>query len=315
MYYYISSLILVNAYDIDFESPNKKYKADMQIGSILQYLIYTYSIEGGLLSNISKIMSHHLYPQPFSFLLLLSFFFIALNAESNNSTYPNCPSYRCGDVNISYPFWKMDSESTSQICGYEGFGIKCSDNGERNISDITLGGESYLVRGIDYVLENIFLADYDVSQVTRVPNNCPRVRHNINLGNLPLNFASYSVNLSFHFNCTGFPSFAMGIPCLDENERKACVHIVNASTEETDWDLYSCTDEVVTTVSKEFVDMFRNLTGNFSNVLERGFGLRWGPMDDCENCEESGGRCGRHNGTRFICFCSDGTTKRGNCKA
>ncbi|XP_022025360.2 LEAF RUST 10 DISEASE-RESISTANCE LOCUS RECEPTOR-LIKE PROTEIN KINASE-like 1.2 isoform X1 [Helianthus annuus] len=235
-----------------------------------------------------------------------------MNAESDNSTYPNCRLDRCGEVNISYPFWKMDSESTSQFCGYEGFGINCSQNGDQNISQIALGGESYYVRGIDYVLRNIFLADYNVFQVTSLSNSCPRVRHNITIGTLPLYFAMYSVNLTFHFDCNGCPSFATEIPCLEGNEGKACM-VANTSMD-SDWGEYSCDHEVVTTVTKEFMDTFPNHSVEFGRVLEKGFGLRWGQVDGCEKCESSGGQCGRHISTGLICFCSDGTTRRGNCK-
>ncbi|KAI3818860.1 hypothetical protein L1987_12681 [Smallanthus sonchifolius] len=247
-------------------------------------------------------------------LLLLPFFLIPLVAESNNSSYPNCPTRECGDATISYPFWKMDSDTTTQFCGYQGFGIKCSGNGRQNISEITLGGDSYYVQWINHECSSILLADSDVSSVVPGPNNCPRVHHGINLQTLPLNFSILNVNLSFHFNCTGFPSFATEIPCMERSEGKSCVHVMNSSTEETDWDEYSCTDEVVTPVIGEHINGFPNLSTDFGELLRRGFELEWWRVDDCDKCEESGGRCGHHNTTGFVCFCSDGTTSKGDCK-
>ncbi|MFS8023652.1 putative wall-associated receptor kinase, galacturonan-binding domain-containing protein [Helianthus anomalus] len=221
---------------------------------------------------------------------LLPLFFITLLAQSNNSTYPYCPSINCGNVTVSYPFWTMNNESLSQFCGYDGFGINCSYNG------------------------TIFLADYDVSPVVVIPNNCPRLRHNINLGTLPLDFTMSSVNLSFHFDCDECPSFATKISCLDRDAGKACLEVMSNSTEEKDCDVYSCDQEVVTTVFGSNIDMFPNLSTNFGRVLEKGFGLRWKKMDGCDKCEESEGRCGRSNTTGFVCFCADGTTSKGGCK-
>ncbi|KAI3818863.1 hypothetical protein L1987_12684 [Smallanthus sonchifolius] len=253
-----------------------------------------------------------------SHLLFLPFFFIiAISAQSKNSTYPNCRPVNCGTVNISYPFWKMDTESTAQFCGYDGFGINCSDTGDQFISQITLGGDSYYVREINYAFGTIFLADYDVSPAATDRNNCPRVRHGINLGTLPLNFSMYSVNLSFHFECNGCPSFATEIPCLDNNGGKSCVHNMSTSTEETaDWEEYSCDQEVVTTVYREYINMSPNFYSEYSRILEGGFGMQWRTMDidDCEKCEESGGRCGRQVTTELLCFCSDGTIGRRDCK-
>ncbi|KAM0049888.1 putative wall-associated receptor kinase, galacturonan-binding domain-containing protein [Helianthus debilis subsp. tardiflorus] len=247
-------------------------------------------------------------------LLLLPLFFISIFAQSNNSTYPYCPSSNCGNVTIRYPFWVMNSESATRYCGYDGFGINCLHNGTQRIPQITFGGDSYYVQSINYELGTIFLADYDVSPVASVPDSCPRVRHNINLGTLPLDFAMSSVNLSFHFDCDECPSFATEIPCLDRDAGKACLDVVDNSTGQEDWGAYSCDQEVVTTVFGEYVNMFPNLSTNFSKVLEKGFGLRWEKTNDCDRCEESDGRCGHNNTIGFVCFCSDGRTSKGDCK-
>ncbi|KAL8249143.1 hypothetical protein R6Q59_006011 [Mikania micrantha] len=247
--------------------------------------------------------------------LLPFFFFTAIPAaaQSNNQYGNNCPSYTCGDVNISYPFWKTGSETTNQFCGYQGFGINCTD---RNIPLISFGNDSYYVRRIDSNnnYRSIVLIDYDVSSVVPGPPiSCPRVRHNITLGTLPLQFPTSMVNLSFHFNCTGHPSFAIEIPCLFRTERNAYVNVMNDTTEE-EWADYSCADKVVTTVFPE-TDLIPNLVAIYGRLLGGGFEMQWEPTDDCERCEDSGGRCGYLNttSTSFMCFCPDGTIKN-NCK-
>lgn len=67
-------------------------------------------------------------------LLLLS---IINSSRANNYT---CPSSVCNNgLNISYPFWRLDSyynSASHQYCGYPGFGINCSQTDSiLNISD------------------------------------------------------------------------------------------------------------------------------------------------------------------------------------
>ncbi|KAK9065265.1 hypothetical protein SSX86_016648 [Deinandra increscens subsp. villosa] len=266
------------------------------------------------------------YPHP----LLFFFLFIALLAAAqsdDNSGYPNCPSYKCGDLNISYPFWKIEttsSQPTSQFCGYQGFGINCSSSGiidgQTSTPEISFGGDSYYVRKIFHEYRSILVSDTIVSSYAPGPSSkCPRVRHGINLQTpLPLSFTKGNhLNLSFHFNCTGFPPSAteIKIPCLlERDERNAYVNIVEEDSE-SDWDEYSCTDQVVTTVIRDDIEITSKLSTKYlSEILGRGFELEWHRMEDCDKCEDSNGRCGHHNTTGFICFCPDGRTNRGNCK-
>ncbi|KAI3732153.1 hypothetical protein L1987_63352 [Smallanthus sonchifolius] len=259
-------------------------------------------------------MTALLNPHLLSLFLLLPLFFISLPAQSNNSTfYPNCPSYDCGGVTIRYPFWNNEIEPTTQFCGYEGFQMNCYNNASQRIPSITLGDHYYYVRSINYELKNILVADYDISVILN-PINCPRVRSGINLQTSPLNFSMSTIDLSFHFSCNGCPSFATEIPCFGIIGRKSCVHIMNMSREETDWGEYSCTQEVVTTVLRDNINRFPDLSTEFGRVLEGGFELEWRTTDDCNKCEESNGRCGHDYTTGFICLCSDGTTRKDHCK-
>ncbi|XP_076945881.1 LEAF RUST 10 DISEASE-RESISTANCE LOCUS RECEPTOR-LIKE PROTEIN KINASE-like 2.4 [Bidens hawaiensis] len=260
--------------------------------------------------NVSIIMSHLLYLT----FLLLSIFFISLFAQFDNPDYPNCPSSRCGDVNISYPFWRMDEPaSRSQSCGYQGFGIDCyATDGDSSVPRISLSGSYYNVRNISY---HYPYNTIHLSAVDQLPDDCPGVRHNITLGTLPLIFTMITVNISFHFNCTGFPSFATEIPRLGNNERKSCVHVMNDTTEETDWGQYSCSEEAITAVVKDRTGSLPDLSRGLGELLQRGFELDWGSMDDdqCDKCEQSDGRCG-HDTRGFICFCSGGSITRNDCE-
>ncbi|KAL4573390.1 hypothetical protein LXL04_020193 [Taraxacum kok-saghyz] len=256
---------------------------------------------------MSDLHTHSLYLLTFPF-----FFIISVAAQSSDSSYPNCLSYRCGNINISYPFWRIGSETTTQLCGYPGFGINCSYNGERSFPSITLGNDSYSIPNIIYERESIVLIDDDVSNAVSIMD-CPRVRHNITIGTLPFVFVNQNVNLSFHFNCTGVPDFASEIPCLSSPTNKSCVSRVDLEPQNFNWEEFSCDEEVVTMALDVFGSESR-LGTEFIGALRAGFELSWWRTEDCEKCEESRGLCGYNkNTTEFMCFCSDGTATLEHC--
>ncbi|CAH1439388.1 unnamed protein product [Lactuca virosa] len=249
-------------------------------------------------------------------LFLSPLFFISIDAQSSNSTYPNCPSYNCGNINISYPFWRIGSETSTQFCGYPGFGINCSNDGDqRDIPTINLGNDSYYIQNIIYGRRSIVLIDYDVFTAVGPALDCPRVDHNISIESLPFNISDQNVNISIHFNCNGVPPFSHEIPCLSSRTNKSCVNSVHSEPANFNWDEYSCDDDVIVTT---VLDVFPSTNGvgiEFSKALRGGFELRWWEIEDCEMCENSDGRCGYNNDTReFMCFCSSGTTTKGDCK-
>ncbi|GKA63804.1 kinase-like domain-containing protein [Tanacetum coccineum] len=162
---------------------------------------------------------------------------------------------------------------------------------------------------------SIILVDYDVSSVSPVQTTCPRVNHGIELETLPLNFTSNNRNLSFHFDCTTVPDFATVIPCLgNEGTKRSCVNIIHPNTPDYDWG-QTCDDGVVTTVLNVFRSPER-LGTEFVDALRRGFELNLTTTTEyCYKCEESDGLCGySHSTGSFMCFCSDGTSTRGDCK-
>ncbi|XP_071739355.1 LEAF RUST 10 DISEASE-RESISTANCEUS RECEPTOR-LIKE PROTEIN KINASE-like 2.1 [Rutidosis leptorrhynchoides] len=258
-----------------------------------------------------------------SLFFIFFFYYKSMAVESNSYSSPNCPALICGGLTFSYPFYELGTgETTSQFCGYHGFGYNCSiidDGSDRPI--IYLGNDSFIVLNITYESSSITLVDYDVSTVVALQNPCPRVHHNINIETLPFSFSPLNLNLSFHFNCTGkFPSFATEIPCLtySDKNRSSCVIIGDSDTDNFDWDAYSCEDQVVTAVFRDQITvngLF--IPGNVFIAMQKGFEIRWGKLDDqedCDMCEQNDGRCGQHNTNRFLCFCLDGTTSEEYCK-
>ncbi|KAI3680410.1 hypothetical protein L2E82_50397 [Cichorium intybus] len=52
----------------------------------------------------------------------------------------------------------------------------------------------------------------------------------------------------------------------------------------------------------------------FRRALMQRFELKWGRTEDCEKCEDSGGRCGYNKiTTEVVCFCTGGKTTMGRC--
>nr|GEW19814.1 protein kinase-like domain-containing protein [Tanacetum cinerariifolium] len=236
-------------------------------------------------------------------------------AQTNTSAFPNCIPSVCDGLTISYPFWKIENENstTAQYCGYEGLGINCSTIEGQVRPMMYFGGDSYYVRHLSDT--SITLVDYDVSSVSPVQNECPRVDHGIDLERLPLNFTSNNLNLSFHFNCTTVPNFATVIPCLgNEGTKRSCVNVIHPDTPDYDWG-QTCADEVVTTVLNVSGSTER-LGTEFVDALRRGFELNLTTRTEyCDKCEESDGLCGySHSTGSFMCFCSDGTSTRDHCK-
>ncbi|PWA66372.1 protein kinase-like domain-containing protein [Artemisia annua] len=251
------------------------------------------------------------------FLSLCFFITTIAAAQTNISAFKNCAPSDCKGLNISYPFWKIDDQTRSQYCGYEGLGINCSSStisGEDRPM-MYFGGNSYYVRNLTNT--SVTLVDDDVFSIFPVQNECSRVKHRIQLERPPLDFMSNTVNLSFHFNCTGvIPDFATEIRCLNRGPKRSCVNVMHPGTENYDWRELACDDEVVTTV----LDLELFLSNNLLNTrvieaLGTGFELSWRTTtDDCNKCEESDGACGHNNSTGFMCFCANGTWTRNDCK-
>ncbi|PWA75743.1 protein kinase-like domain-containing protein [Artemisia annua] len=249
-------------------------------------------------------MSH-----PFLLFLPLFFFIITIAAaQTNISAFQNCLPTVCNGFNISYPFWKYESQN-SQYCGYEGLGIICPPIREERPM-MHFGDNSYHV--LNLTNTSITLVDVDVFGAQ---TRCQRVGHRIELGQLPLNFTSRNLNLSFHFNCTTVPNFASEIPCPNNQGTKSCVHVVRPDTLDFDWK-NMCAEEVIKTVIN-VSDSFERLGTEFVDALRRGFELNWTTTtdDDCEKCEESGGLCGHNPSSTesFMCFCADGSLTRNDC--
>ncbi|PRQ16593.1 putative wall-associated receptor kinase [Rosa chinensis] len=223
--------------------------------------------------------------------------------------------YSCGnDVYFHYPFWKIEDSTAHQHCGYPGFGLRCSDSGEPMLG--LPNNVSYYVKDLNFIASTITLVDVDV-----VHQACPRARHNISLGTLPLDYSPLDVNLSFYFNCTLDADHVVPpITCLGiYGIKKSYVFTEGEEPDGFDWS-ESCEENVVVTVKEtEITSSIDELIGSFGVAMNNGFVLNWTVAKECDSCEVNGGLCGYKNLTvpEFLCFCRDGsigTRNNGLCK-
>jgi hypothetical protein len=241
------------------------------------------------------------------FLILTLFFFI--NYLGTNSS-PSCPFRSCGNVSIVYPFWlRNETTSDQHYCGYPGFGLTCLNDEETVLA--LPGDHRYYVKAIDYSDYTLTLVDFDARHATN--QSCPRARHNVTLGELPLKFSLLDLNLSFYFNCTTYPPLVPYIECLGFDARRSYVFVEGNETEGFDWS-ENCEDKVVVAVTKAEINI-GNLISGFVSEMNDGFVLDWGKAKDCSTCESSGGLCGYNDTAKeFLCFCIDGSTRSNSCK-
>ncbi|XP_055825780.1 LEAF RUST 10 DISEASE-RESISTANCE LOCUS RECEPTOR-LIKE PROTEIN KINASE-like 1.2 isoform X2 [Solanum dulcamara] len=245
----------------------------------------------------------------FYFFVSLFFSFARSSANNDTSSYANCPNSTCNGVDISYPFWRLDSYNASvpQYCGYPGFGINCSKDQPHPI--INLPGDAYYVKNIDYKSYSLTLVDKDVFEV-----QCPRARHNLTLEKLPLKNSVSDLELTFYFNCTKPLANSLPAECLKSNGNMSYFYVGGNQPAGLDW-FGICEEKVVATVTEK--RSFRNddWIKGFGEAMGEGFVLDWRTALECGQCEESDGRCGYNNSTHnVLCYCRDGTVKVKQCK-
>ncbi|KAG4400612.1 hypothetical protein GLYMA_07G095200v4 [Glycine max] len=243
--------------------------------------------------------------KPFCTLFALSIILVTCHAQTLN-TSTTCEPSKCGNLNISYPFWKKSNTNVQEFCGYPEFGLECLDDQ----AILILPTNRYQVTDINYDNHSITLIDIDV-----LGQPCPRARHNVSLHNLPLSFSSLDFNLSFYFNCSSYPSSIQPIGCMKHDKYQSYVFKTGDGAESNGYDwLRRCEEHVVVTVKKDEIEISGLITG-FGDAMQKGFVLDWMRAQDCAVCEESNGYCRFDQATKQSrCLCSEGRTEAKSCK-
>ncbi|GAV65770.1 zf-RING_2 domain-containing protein [Cephalotus follicularis] len=192
-------------------------------------------------------------------------------------------SYCSGSVvPIQFPFRLRNSQSSTR-CGYPGFNLSCTitDNGRQPILRLPISG-SFLVEGIDYQSQSIFITD---------PQGC-----------MPQRFLDgFSVSGSPYL--TEFSNFTF-LNCSDTAEPAQyhfpCLSGVDYTVKAIPTSAYmtvpsSCS--VMKTVMIPYLQLYG--FGPLSGSVQ----LNWNEPS-CGSCEEEGGSCGFNSDTGLDVGCS-----------
>ncbi|XP_051225502.1 LEAF RUST 10 DISEASE-RESISTANCEUS RECEPTOR-LIKE PROTEIN KINASE-like 1.2 isoform X2 [Lolium perenne] len=269
-------------------------------------------------------------------LRLLVFVFLVVHVSHVSplplSTYDDSmcsESFSCGGVEIRYPFYLSNATraapdyASNYSCGYNDLKIFCEGEGKAIAPLLHLHGDTYTILNISYDDRHMVLADTDVLR----GNLCPRVSHNVSLGQAWLSYTDSLDNLTFFFdcynpgdqsppdlpdyqiNCKGFSGDGVSFVFTSEK--------VDVSQE---YDLAGhCNHTFEVPVHKDPLlgSGLLKLPTAYGAVLQRGFELEWNPGTEqvCNLCEQSaGGRCAYSESKQFLgCLCPGGKVGVQDC--
>jgi hypothetical protein len=264
--------------------------------------------------------------------LLLAIFVAASHgaADSYNTTMCVREPYKCGDVNISYPFYSktgaLPGNDDGSYCGYPGLQIQCED--DRAL--LQLGSGNYTVKHIDYEPPRISLALRVLGE-----ESCPSVDGNVTLRNGSwLDYPKDTVDyLLFFISCKFVtitddirPSNTSSTNCKFGDKAAYGLYFVFRKEDvpypNTNW-WKECEKVVEVPVlnsslpsdPRNYDTGWRN--GGYGKTLRDGFELTWGQESKpqaCSQCEQSSGLCGYiQTGVYVSCLCSGGRVGAPNC--
>ncbi|KAM7463513.1 hypothetical protein LguiA_031634 [Lonicera macranthoides] len=196
---------------------------------------------------------------------------------------------RCGQHNITYPFYIIGQNSS---CGYPGFELNCTNN-EYPVLQIAQN---------DYVVDQFYYNNRSIrvfnAAVLSVETGClPQIR-NLSLDNR-FSLVNESGELVLFKNCSknNLSRELLGYRVECGGWELAMLR----GDEEVGVAMEECEKNVVAPVEVYGGEEVRE----YRELVRRGFVLNW-TASDCSVCEKSGGRCGfQYASYRFMCFCPD----------
>ncbi|WVZ69234.1 hypothetical protein U9M48_018050 [Paspalum notatum var. saurae] len=249
------------------------------------------------------------------------------SGEAYNTTICERQPYRCGEVNISYPFYLSDQTAdirgqNGSYCGYPGLGINCVGS---KYPTLELDDYSYNVTHINYTDNTISLADPDVLD----DESCPQVDHNVTVpSNMWLmNSTEHTVGFLFFFaNCStptpipvpGLSINITPIPCASPDGGGGGYSFAVPSYVPHQNLLQQCKDvfQVPVLQNASKIDQDWSTSG-YRNILDLGFQLEVNSSqksEQCNKCEESNGQCAYNRSGEFVgCLCDNGQVEDQEC--
>ncbi|KAL2546264.1 putative serine/threonine-protein kinase [Forsythia ovata] len=230
-------------------------------------------------------------------LIILCIILVSKQSFCADFQYEACAPKSCGNgPNISFPFYIPGLQES--YCGLQGFEVNCSING---FPVLHLPGKDVLVRNISY--HNRTFRVYDDAVSSSNGSCLPQIRNTTLPPEKKFDYFNVS-KLYLLSNCTKNLSENLSrykVKCVDESRDRVAVFEGDENLKNA---LENCEENVVAPV-EVLGGEGRNGTGNYMEILRRGFVLNW-IASDCSICAESGGRCGFNESIlHFKCFCPD----------
>ncbi|KAJ0545440.1 putative protein kinase RLK-Pelle-WAK-LRK10L-1 family [Helianthus annuus] len=232
-------------------------------------------------------------------LFFFSLFFLFNYSFSVNPLYESCVPKHCGDGrNISYPFYIDGIQEP--YCGYPGFELHCDNNGS---SILRLSESNFAVKHIEYNKSRIRLqssmftsnrTDHCLSTIRNITSDPNRFMIDNNTTTKLYSISSCSSNVS---------------RVLEKYRNRLCENEEYVMVKD-DMNFKNLTDGCgrrgkIVAMPVELGGGGVVDGGNYTEVVEKGFDMRW-RAGDCDVCETSGGRCGFNRTVfQFRCYCPD----------
>ncbi|XP_058008460.1 LEAF RUST 10 DISEASE-RESISTANCE LOCUS RECEPTOR-LIKE PROTEIN KINASE-like 2.1 [Hevea brasiliensis] len=254
-------------------------------------------------------MDAHVFLLPHVHFIITFFFllvFVPTSYCEEDGLYRECfTPFQCGHLsNLSYPFW---SDERPEICGYQGFKLRCR---EGPIPIITIKDQEFYVNFVYQSERVMIISRKDLSEniclpgVAEIPNTT--------LNETPFSYVPEFENVNLFYNCsnevTKVPTLYK-IPCTVNGEQRDAFYATDWLLSKWNQDPSDCNIRVEVPVPK--VDVEQLISGGMealSKALREGFNVTY--MFDtiplCSECVHSGGICGTNSSTfRFTCLCRD----------
>ncbi|XP_074280684.1 LEAF RUST 10 DISEASE-RESISTANCE LOCUS RECEPTOR-LIKE PROTEIN KINASE-like 2.1 [Silene latifolia] len=236
-----------------------------------------------------------------------------LSSAYVDEQYASCAPLNstCGpSIDIRYPFWDA---TRFNYCGHPGFALECQGNS----LTIEIKKEIYNVLKINYK-SNILT----ISKQQFVQGPCPTMESELTNTTLDLtlfNFTSNSENASLFYNCErrqgeiapfGFTCPLNGYIDPTSTNFTSDLNFVAIDKKWKDKLSNMCAIKIDIPVFKTVVADLDKGTGSLSDVVTKGFELKWriDESRECQVCSAAKGRCGfNHTLGEPICFFPQGS--------
>lgn len=233
-------------------------------------------------------------------LLVLLIFAPSSHCQEDTAYYSECLSpFNCGNLTaLPYPFWAEGLRS--ELCGLEGYSLRCREN---DFPVISIENQKFYVKSVDQPRLEMRIAPLELSEST-----CP-ANKNITLNttlfsSITQDFDSRFPILSLFYNCRNLSD------SVSSRQKFSCGEafygydgLRGGWMEETS----KCGTTIEVPVQKRFIGE-EALTYNLEGVLSSGFSIGYNIKynESCERCRGSGGICGSNvtnPNPEFSCLC------------